>query len=266
MNCHWNACDKTSIARGLCTKHYQRLKKTLGKHWKPVIESHGLAYSREYSTWTSMRERCGNKNCHAYRLYGGRGIKVCERWNKFSNFFADMGPRPEGHSLDRINGNGNYEPSNCRWADDFVQSQNRDLVKKIEYEGKVYTTSDIARMFGVGHSTIRKRLLMGWTIDQIFNRKIDSSKNSRSTWGTLPKEKTCPECGKIFQAPMGQRNKKTCSRECFIVRMRRVMTPVDKPAEPVVSMKHAVGKNKRLSVHRNRKKRDSRDSSGTGRD
>ncbi len=78
-----------------------------------------------YGSWRAMRRRCNDPKNIGYRNYGGRGITVCERWQKFENFLADMGKRPEGTSLDRIDSNGNYEPGNCRWADAKTQAQNR---------------------------------------------------------------------------------------------------------------------------------------------
>jgi hypothetical protein len=91
-----------------------------------------------------MKERCNNPNYKDYQNYGGRGIKVCERWSLYVNFLEDMGRRPEGHTIDRIDVNGNYEPSNCRWATWSEQQNNRrnsfGVTKQIQESGVPKTT------------------------------------------------------------------------------------------------------------------------------
>lgn len=88
--------------------------------------NHGCSTTPEYASWSGMKGRCLNPKNQVYIHYGGRGITVCERWLKFENFIADMGKKPHPlHTLDRINPSGNYEPSNCRWADKKTQANNR---------------------------------------------------------------------------------------------------------------------------------------------
>lgn len=91
------------------------------------LQKQGTSYSSEYSSWERMRRRCSDKNDVRYPIYGGRGIKVCDRWmSSFQNFYKDMGPKPDPtYSIDRIDVNGDYKPSNCRWADRSTQNKNK---------------------------------------------------------------------------------------------------------------------------------------------
>lgn len=116
----------------MCPAHYQRWRKGDSLAY-PILklEQHGLSKTPEHSSWKSMKARCYNKNNAEYYRYGGRGIKVCDRWlHSLPNFVADMGKRPDGMSLDRIDPYGNYEPSNCRWATAQQQNRNYRLVPR----------------------------------------------------------------------------------------------------------------------------------------
>lgn len=107
--------------------------------------THGMANSREYKSWCMMHSRCSNPNYTYYYRYGGRGIRVCDRWNSFESFYADMGQRPAGKSLDRINNDGNYEPGNCRWSTQKEQIGNRSPYPKNRKRPTKRCVEDIAR-------------------------------------------------------------------------------------------------------------------------
>ena len=111
-----------------------------------------------YYVWEKMRDRCNNKNAHNYKNYGGRGIKVCERWNSFARFVNDMGERPEDTTLDRINNDGNYEPGNCRWATRKQQSRNMSRNRNLTHDGLTMCVEDWAPHIGIKENALRIRL------------------------------------------------------------------------------------------------------------
>jgi hypothetical protein len=116
-----------------------------------------------------MKERCTSANCSTYKYYGGRGIKVCERWSGedgFENFYSDMGARPKGRSLDRINNNGDYSPENCRWATIVEQNNNRRCTRMLEFMGESKPLTHWSNVTGIKRSTIRERLKRGWSVDR----------------------------------------------------------------------------------------------------
>lgn len=111
-----------------------------------------------YWSWIDMRKRCNNKKCLSYKDYGGRGIKVCEQWNSFQAFLADMGPRPFGWTIDRIDVNGNYEPSNCRWVPKAHQNKNTRKNIYFEIDGETLCLADACRKLGMPYSTVVSRI------------------------------------------------------------------------------------------------------------
>lgn len=128
--------------------------------------THNKSHSSEFRVWTSMLTRCRNPNCKEWKNYGGRGINVCLRWLSFESFFRDMGPRPSPrHSIDRIDNNGNYEPSNCRWATPTEQGRNKRSTRWITSRGLTLTMSEWCKRTGIKHTTFLMRLKLKWPMD-----------------------------------------------------------------------------------------------------
>lgn len=118
-------------------------------------------YPNSYRRWANMIQRCTNKNNGAFHNYGGRGISVCSRWlNSFENFFSDMGEPPfDGASIDRENNDGNYSPSNCRWATKKEQRENTRSTRRHTHNGKTQSIKAWARELGIHYMTLYYRLV-----------------------------------------------------------------------------------------------------------
>lgn len=131
--------------------------------------THGQTRTAEYQTYQRMIARCCNPKNERYYAYGGRGITICDRWKaSFQNFYDDMGPRPDGCSIERIDVNGNYEPSNCRWATLREQSRNTRRTIHFTHEGKTMCLTDWANHFGVSVQTAYKRYARGLSFNKVF--------------------------------------------------------------------------------------------------
>lgn len=119
-----------------------------------------------YKVWLGMQQRCTNPSDSSYRHYGARGITVCERWNSIHAFLVDMGHPPAGHSIGRIDNDGNYEPSNCRWETQEQQNENTRRNRYITWQGRTQTIKAWAKELDMEPRRISERLARGWTLDR----------------------------------------------------------------------------------------------------
>lgn len=133
---------------------------------------HGKSHLPEHGIWVGMRTRCSAPACSCWSGYGGRGIKVCKRWESFENFYLDMGPRPTSeHTLERVDNNGNYSPTNCIWATRKVQGRNKRNVPKFKCQGRECSVAEWAEITGIHPETLRKRVRR-WGIQRAISAPI----------------------------------------------------------------------------------------------
>ncbi len=124
--------------------------------------THGMAGRREYRIWKAMRRRCRNPKDTAYASYGGRGIEVCDRWNDFARFYADMGRCPPAQTIERKNSSGPYSPDNCIWASRLDQSRNRRSNVSVTIGDRTYVLSEACELYGMSYGTVQDRIKNGW--------------------------------------------------------------------------------------------------------
>lgn len=143
--------------------------------------THGFTRDRknkkEYMVWKNMKQRCLNPKNKGFQRYGGRGIKVCDRWMDFKSFISDMGLAPTTtHSIERIDNDGNYEPSNCRWATNDEQNRNKSSNVYISYGGATKIRNDWAKEYGIDVRTFRYRLeTLKWPFEKAISTKASRS-------------------------------------------------------------------------------------------
>lgn len=147
-----------------------RLGSTRSCGCKKGLRRHGLTGSGVRSSWKDMLARCYSENNVSYPNYGGRGIVVCARWLSLPNFYADMGHRPSGMSLGRINNDGDYEPTNCRWETDAQQARNTRRTRLISFNGINLCLIDWAEKIGIHRNSLAKRLAQGMPIEIALTR------------------------------------------------------------------------------------------------
>jgi len=133
----------------------------------------GRSQTSEICAWKNLKERCLNKKDKGYENYGGRGIKICDRWMKFENFYADMGDRPsDKHSIDRINNDGNYEPSNCKWSTRTEQNSNTRRNRYYTYGGETLTIMQWGRKLGFNPGMLKSRIKRGASFKDAITRPL----------------------------------------------------------------------------------------------
>lgn len=158
-----------------------------------------------YKTWCNMISRCYIEGASSYKNYGGRGISVCDKWRKdFWSFVSDMGlkPSPE-HSIDRIDVNGNYEPSNCKWSTKIEQARNMRNARIVLIEGKSYHVAELQDQYGVDMRTIYYRSSLGWPLDKVISKErfynnSDSQKKAVLKHAEIKRAKTHCKYGHEF--------------------------------------------------------------------
>lgn len=141
---------------------------------------HGGSGTREYSIWKGIKARCLNPNIPNYNTYGGRGIKVCDRWLKFENFLADMGKCPgKEYSLDRINNDGDYCPENCRWATWIEQCNNQRKTIRVTINGQTHSLAEWCRLRGADYGIARRRYVRGVRGEDLFMVQVHKRNRNR---------------------------------------------------------------------------------------
>lgn len=168
-------CGANTTVRGIAlrskngkTRSCGCLKMESNKSKENKHRTHGHSKPRTptYIVWRGMISRCFHSSASSYKRYGGRGITVCDRWLKFENFLADIGKRPTGMSIDRIDSNGDYEPGNCRWTTSKQQANNRSNNRVIKYKDKEMTAKEWSEFVGISYSCLMGRLRSGWSIEK----------------------------------------------------------------------------------------------------
>lgn len=180
----WVVIDRVKGSTWLCRCDCGTVKRVQGSSLKlgktvscgcysiERTKTHGKEGTPTYNTWAHMLTRCRNQRHKQYAEYGGRGISVCEAWHSFENFYNDMGEKPKGMSLDRIDNDGNYEPLNCRWATVKQQIRNRRISPKYEIDGMMRSLGDLAEKYRIPVRRLYERMRSGWSLEDALSKPI----------------------------------------------------------------------------------------------
>jgi hypothetical protein len=172
--CNCDCGRQTMVPIGALRKGNTKSCGCLVTEWsRSLNKKHGLSNTVEYRLWVGMITRCTNPKRNKYQDYGGRGIVVCDRWrSSFEDFFSDMGHRPSPrHSIERINNDGNYEPTNCKWATKREQLRNTRRNRILALNGESHPLVVWTERLGVDKNTISRRIASGWSLEAALTTK-----------------------------------------------------------------------------------------------
>jgi hypothetical protein len=180
-NTYWKCkCDCGNVTHVLSANLAKGITKSCGCYQRDRARAagdrtrtHGMTKTTTYNVWSSMMQRCENTNAKDYYRYGAVGIRVSPEWHSFENFLADMGVRPKGKSIDRIDNKKGYFAENCRWADAKTQQRNKNNNRLITSEGLTLTIAEWAERKGINRITLGDRLNKGWSEHDAINRPIE---------------------------------------------------------------------------------------------
>ena len=159
--------ERPVLTRALKTRRSQSCGCASGKQKRTArvaLTQHGMTGTPTWISWIGMIQRCSDPNQRSYKDYGGNGVSVCERWLDFANFYADMGERPAGTTIDRENGAKIYGPDTCRWADKTTQIRTRSNTVRLTYGDKTLPLAEWAEQRGIRPNTVTMRLRRGWPV------------------------------------------------------------------------------------------------------
>ena len=167
-------CGNEKVVLGMCLRRGE--VQSCGCYHKERIaqinKRHGMTKTPIYGIWWAMMQRCYDKGSHAYHRYGGRGINVCEKWQTFEGFYEDMGDRPSGLSLERIDNSGDYSPENVVWADAKAQARNRRSTVYLEHDGQRKSMAEWSEETGIRIGTLWARIKRGMPVSEALTREL----------------------------------------------------------------------------------------------
>lgn len=179
------------------------------KHGHARIDTVGA--SPTYQSWRSMIARCRDARSPSFRFYGARGISVCDRWKDFATFLQDMGERPAGTTLDRIDNAKGYEPGNCRWSTQVEQQNNRSTNRRIEFQGRTQTLAEWARELGLPQGLLWHRLGSGWSVERALTEPRGAKPQRKARTHCKHGHALTPE--NVYTTPAGHPDCRACRQE-----------------------------------------------------